>query len=561
MKKIFLSIMAIALIVLCISADNELVRKFRVYVNGEVAYSVDANDVDSAKFEMLPVSVEEGDDESESGMHKGHKYVNLGLPSGLLWATCNVGASLPEETGDYFAWGEVNDKDSYSWETYKYGSLDEEEDTYHFFKYNMNVDFGMIDYKTILDSIDDAAFVNWGGFWRMPTSIEVQELFDNCSIMWVMSNGVNGLRLTGPNGETIFLPAAGFFWGNELLEKGTGGMYWSSSLYYSYVNDEINEGSMGGLFYIVNSEGFIPVAPEERFVGLSVRAVMGNPQIAENRYTVTAVANEDFMGIVTGDGVYNGYRRATLTAIANVGYEFVEWNDGNKENPRTIVVTSDTTFTANFEVRKDSAGIENGHAYVDLGLPSGLLWATCNVGAENPEDYGNYYAWGETETKDNYDWSTYKYGNSATTLTKYNTDSDRGKVDNKTVLDPEDDAAHVNWGGTWRMPTYDEMEELINNCITEWTSINGVYGRKVTSKINSNYIFLPAAGNRGDNGLDSGLDGDGMNGNFWSSSLHSDYSSGAWRLRFYSIRVYGSYFDRYRNRCSGFSVRAVCPQK
>ena len=109
------------------------------------------------------------------------------------------------------------------------------------------------------------------------------------------------------------------------------------------------------------------------------------------------------------------------------------------------------------------AQTENGHEYVDLGLPSRIKWATCNVGATTPEEYGDYFAWGETEPKDNYDWSTYKWCNeSNATMTKYCTDSSYGTVDNKTVLELEDDAAYVNWGGNWRMPTKAELDELTN---------------------------------------------------------------------------------------------------
>ena len=130
------------------------------------------------------------------------------------------------------------------------------------------------------------------------------------------------------------------------------------------------------------------------------------------------------------------------------------------------------------------------HEYVDLGLS--VKWATCNMGASSPEEYGDYYAWGETETKSTYDWNTYKWcKGSENTLTKYCTDSDYGTVDNKTVLDPEDDVAHVKWGGNWRMPTDAEIEELRENCIWKWTTQNGKNGYKVTSKKNGNSIFLP----------------------------------------------------------------------
>ena len=189
-------------------------------------------------------------------------------------------------------------------------------------------------------------------------------------------------------------------------------------------------------------------------------------------------------------------------------------------------------------------------AYVDLGLPSGLLWATCNIGASSPEDYGDYYAWGETETKSNYSWSTYKwYNGSETTMTKYCTSSSYGTVDNKTTLDLEDDVAHVKWGGSWRMPTKSEQEELHNSCTWTWTTQNGTNGYKVTGT-NGNSIFLPAAGCR----YYTSLDYAGSHGLYWSSSLDSGYSRYAYSLYFYSGGVgWRTYYRSY-----GFSVRAVC---
>ncbi len=204
----------------------------------------------------------------------------------------------------------------------------------------------------------------------------------------------------------------------------------------------------------------------------------------------------------------------------------------------------------------------NGHEYVDLGLPSGTLWATCNVGASKPEEYGDYFAWGETTTKESYYWDTYKWCNYDATedhvaFTKYWVDysstSHSGTVDNKTVLAPEDDAAHVNWGGDWRMPTLAEMQELLDsdNCTWEWTTQNGVYGRKVTSVSNGNSIFLPAAGYR----TDLALFYDGSYGDFWSSSLNTGYPLDAYTVLFNSDD-YDWYY--YGDRCLGLSVRAVC---
>ena len=200
-----------------------------------------------------------------------------------------------------------------------------------------------------------------------------------------------------------------------------------------------------------------------------------------------------------------------------------------------------------FDYDGTETGEINGYGYVDLGLPSGIKWAVCNVGAENPWEYGGYYAWGETEEKENYDWSTYKWCNgSSSTMTKYCTDSYLGTVDNKTVLDPEDDVAYVKWGGTWRMPTKSEQDELRNNCIWVWINQNGVKGYKVTGP-NGNSIFLPAAGYR--HGTNPNYI---SNGNFWSGSLcGSSYT--AYYLNF--SYNYGWYYDNVRYY--GFSVRPV----
>ncbi len=188
------------------------------------------------------------------------------------------------------------------------------------------------------------------------------------------------------------------------------------------------------------------------------------------------------------------------------------------------------------------------HEYVDLGLS--VKWATCNVGASSPEDYGDYYAWGETETKSSYNWSTYKWcKGSSYTMTKYCTDSYYGTVDNKTVLDPEDDVAHAKWGGSWRMPTRAELDELREKCTWTWKTQNGKNGYKVTSKSNGNSIFLPAAGYR----YDSSLGYAGSDGFYWPSSLHDYIDFGAYVLDFGS-----SYVDWYgSDRCNGRSVRPV----
>ena len=174
----------------------------------------------------------------------------------------------------------------------------------------------------------------------------------------------------------------------------------------------------------------------------------------------------------------------------------------------------------------------NGHEYVDLGLS--VKWATCNVGANKPEDYGNYYAWGETSTK-----STYYNNNSKT----------YGKRMNDIKGNSQYDAARANWGGTWRLPTKAELEELKNKCTWKWTTQNGVNGYKVTGP-NGNSIFLPAAGYRSG----SSLRYDGDYGGYWSSTPYDDNDDyGAYTLYFLN----GSGLVSYYNRYYGLTVRPI----
>ena len=197
------------------------------------------------------------------------------------------------------------------------------------------------------------------------------------------------------------------------------------------------------------------------------------------------------------------------------------------------------------------------NVYVDLGLS--VKWATCNVGANRPEEYGDYYAWGETEPKDFYFWDTYKYCDGTyNSLTKY-TDSAYGKdgfSDNKSVLDPEDDVAHVKWGGNWRIPTKDELEELRTKCTWTSTTLNGVKGYSVTSNVDGytdRSIFLPATGMR----IRQWTENTDTIGRFWGNSIEiDDDSDDAVYLDFNFSRGPGRFSIV---RCFGQCIRPVCP--
>ncbi|MBO7183837.1 MAG: InlB B-repeat-containing protein, partial [Bacteroidales bacterium] len=476
------------------------------------------------------------------GIENGYEWVDLGLPSGLKWATCNVGATTPDGYGDYFAWGETSPKDNYQWSTYKYCNGSETTLT----KYNTKSNFGTVDNKITLDLIDDAARVNWGGKWRMPTTAEQDELINNCTWTWTAQNGVEGYKVASKtNGNSIFLPAAGNRNGTSVVGF-SGGFYWSSSLSESYLYSA---------YRLYFSSGHVSLSSFSRNRGHTVRAVISDDTPQTTIYTLTFNANGG-SGTMSAQTFEEGVSQAlAANAFTRSGYTFTGWNtkaDGSGTSytdGQELTLTQDIILYAQWEVVA-TTGYENGCEWVDLGLPSGLKWATCNVGATSPEGYGDYFAWGETEDKFSYSWNNYKYCNgSETTLTKYNTNSNYGIVDNKTTLDLSDDAARANWGGKWRMPTKAEQDELRNNCTWTWTTQNGVNGYKVTSKTNGNSIFLPAAGRR----YGTSVDDVGSRGCYWSRSLNE---SSPYYLYFYSGYVdWGS----SRDRNEGHTVRAVCP--
>ncbi len=367
----------------------------------------------------------------------GYESVDLGLPSGTQWATCNVGASNPTDDGDYFAWGETQTKSIYNYDTYTYSSE-----------------------PTTLPASADAATVNWGRDWRMPTQAEFEELKKYCNWIWIS----DGYMVIGQNGNSIFLPAAGFRYFGSLNPKGSSGHYWTSSI--NTDNQSIGAWGIGfdSDVYFINI-GF-------RDCGFSIRPV--RVKSGKNKHDANP-------------------------------------NDRNRHYGNTNRAL-------------------NGHEWVDLGLS--VKWATCNVGANKPKDFGNYYAWGETRTKSTYSYESYAFP----------------KIE-ITQLPAGADAATVNWGSGWRMPTNAELEELQNRCDWEWKGD----GYKVTGP-NGNSIFLPAAGYR----MDDKLNGSNSVGYYWSSSACNTWPRSvpyaAWYLFF------GDGWTEMVNfvRDTGCSIRPVC---
>ncbi|MBO7617140.1 MAG: hypothetical protein J6T22_08045, partial [Bacteroidales bacterium] len=525
--------------VYCHNSDNELVpMEFMVYdATGEL---MTLSDEPIAPMQGFFVKVTETTTVYilNYADHSFHEYVDLGLPSGTLWATCNVGATNPEDYGNYYAWGETQPKDAYDWSTYQYcmGSNNTLTKYCNDASYGYN---GFIDNLTTLLPEDDAATANWGTEWHTPTKEEWQELLQNTTetVIWgdEGSFGFIGSLFTASNGNSIFLSTAGF---------GDACCYMSSSLYTSipYLAWNFYEGPEK-----LEGPG---VTGGWRSSGRPVRPVRFASQFSS--YIIDATANPAEGGEVSGMGTYQEGTECTLTATANEGYTFANWTENDEvvsvEATYTFTVNVNRTLVANFT----SNGGSDDHEYVDLGLPSGLLWATCNVGAENPEDYGDHFAWGETQPKDNFSWTNYQYCmGSFNTLTKYCNNPDigyNGFTDDLTTLLPEDDAATANWGDEWRMPTEGEWQELYENTTVTWTMRNGVRGRLFTAT-NGNSIFLPAAGYCNESLPEAA----GIIGDYWTSSLDTDYPSGALSFFFNS----SNYYISFCNRLYGRNVRAV----
>ncbi len=374
---------------------------------------------------------------SSSSGGSQHEYVDLGLPSGTLWATCNVGANKPEEYGDYFAWGEITPKSTYSWKTYRY-YMGESNNMVSFSKYSTYSTYGRADKKYVLDLADDAAHANLEEDWRMPTRDEIEELRTKCTWTWTTLQGVTGYVVKGSNGKSIFLPAASYKTDRSGYENR--GYYWSSSLKGEAPIEAYQ------LYFSPKSKS---CAYGKRYLGMTIRPVRS----------------------------------------ANAA------NQAQGSTRSGVLVRPSTSQSSN-------------HEYVDLGLSSGTLWATCNVGANRPSECGDYFAWGETRPKSTYSKDTYKY----------NSKSYRG------VLDFANDAARAHWGAPWRMPTREEMRELCWDCKWTRTTYQGVTGYIVKGP-NGNSIFLPAASYQASWGK-----GSKSYGYYWTASLKSDDPSDAYYL-------------------------------
>lgn len=541
---------------------------------------------------------------------KGYEYVDLDLPSGVLWATCNIGAEKPEDSGFYFAWGETEYNKSRipKWDTYKFGYAENA-----LTKYCINTDYGLngfMDGKRILDPEDDAATKIWGKQWRMPNFHEIWELTNSCDWTKMSVKGVSGYKVSSKSNpeKYIFLPAAGT---NQDITS-TFGLYWSSSLY------ENEPHRAYCLSFWPDSEPFW--GPMDRYECFPIRPVYAHRKWTPTELpsykpiTETTISDKTMIyeNDVTGrfdidlssiqmpnNGniriyaeinpiinpeenishnayllIYNGDWSKEFTVYTLGDSEYIEINSSFYGNGEKLIIEGKNSIVTKvtYVVYDDgtepsqpsqpsqpslpeepSTPSENGHEYVDLGLPSGVLWATCNVGADKPEDYGDYFAWGETQTKSSYDEYSYKHGDGMypMDLTKYCTNYDAGSVDNKTTLDAADDAATQNWGGKWRMPTQDEVKELLDKCTWKAKTVGGINGFQITSKSNSNSIFLPLSGYKSDSNENTV----GFAGHYWTSTLNTDVDNKMGHELYLIYMANGQ--DNSATRDWGMTVRPV----
>ncbi len=269
-------------------------------------------------------------------------------------------------------------------------------------------------------------------------------------------------------------------------------------------------------------------------------------------------AQQSVRGDVDGSGAVD---IDDVNAVINIMVHKADPTAAADVNGDGAVDIDDLNIIINIMLGKDDGGSYDPSDWVDLGLPSGTLWASRNIGAASPEDYGDYFAWGETAPKAVYNWDTYKWwekyqdasGNWHKGYTKYCTQSSYGYdgfVDNKTELDVDDDAAAANWGGGARMPSLEQIKELVNNCTWQWKRPNGVIGQLGIGP-NGNTIFLPAAGcRRGGSLRDTSIFGI-----YWSRTLRASDSHNAYYL-YVNLSDAGWNYSDYR--CSpGGTVRAV----
>lgn len=398
--------------------------------------------------------------------HHPH-MIDLGLPSGTKWACCNVGAIMPEDYGNYYAFGETEVKDVYDRDSYLFA---EKDDNYEYEYYDPDYPEGepppiigyypgyfMLSLGDIKGTQFDVAHQKWGGPWIMPDENHIWELLGNCKLEWIKVNNIKCARFTGKNGGQVIFPTSGFRCKNEIKDLGNYTICWSGD-------------GFGGF-------GYALVVSESENINYYYRFAMGPDDFSWSDCI----------------GAYYGI-------------------------PVRPVIMGDQPAA----IENDGCPDENHPHMIDLGLPSGTKWACCDLGADKPGEEGDLYAWGETETKDMYEWENYIHCD-GTAGTCHNIGN---QISGTTY-----DVAYVKSGGSWQMPTEEQLNELCSYC-------------------KMNVRFSKFIGPNG-NAISSLRD-------CWTDRIDDDEITSA--LLFYTDLYYGRYRIHYEPeyRCSGHPIRPVC---
>lgn len=457
----------------------------------------------------------------------GCELVDLGLPSGTLWAACDVGSTEIGVNGTYFAWAETKTKSQYNNNTYIYPKI-----------------LGTPSSVPIsIPEGQDAATENMGKDWQIPSIEQWEELFNSnyCTVdASATYNGIDVVSVTSKTNGNVLILCKGRAITQNYASDTYKMLYWSNA----------GPSSDPRRAYCVAANDKIEYINYYKFWGVCVRGVVSksiSDVIVENKpkhetETILATSvsiSQSTYAMKTGEAVA---LTATVSpddasdksvvwysnkpGVVSVNSNGVVTANGVGTAVVTVIANGGSGLSASCTITVTKAAPESGgdgidHEYVDLGLPSGTLWATCNVGATYPAEAGNYYAWGETTTKSSYNWSTYfdALDSEGGSFKKYS-------LGGKTTLDPEDDVAYVAWGSDWRMPTKTEIQELIDN--TNISTDGNTY--VLTSQINSKKIVFPQSGYYDETSFVNATSKASRISHIWSKTLNEIFSDSAYIL-------------------------------
>ncbi|MBQ0156058.1 MAG: hypothetical protein KBT22_05730 [Bacteroidales bacterium] len=397
-------------------------------------------------------------------------YVDLGLPSGVLWATCNLGAESYQDHGNKYEWGTIEPDVKTTYNDSVYSSL---------------LELGVVDTNHVLTEMYDAASI-YNSDYRMPTSQDFNELMTYCKGEFGEYCGSKCYIFTGPNGSKLYFP---YMEGIIATSFAHTECYWSSSI-----------SSKNPTYWGIEKSGKLEIGTTNKYNSYYIRPVL------KKLMDKATISVPDSITMSEDSDPSNIFTCVPLNLATPSD---VAWSSSDESVAKvadgivTPVSTGKCVITAKYndQTFECKVTVNKSHEYVDLGLPSGTLWATCNVGASTPEEFGDYYSLGEPYTK-----AAYSVVRKDPVLV------------NKVLAD-ECDAAYVMWGNGWCTPTKAIYDELIKQCKKETTEINGVKGCLFTGP-NGNTMFLPFSGYRSQYNLVSG----GELGYYWTSSVESIYS-------------------------------------